>query len=789
MVYATNLGFPRIGIERELKRSVESFWHGDLHYNELEATCRILRRRHWSMQRSESLDHIPTADFSLYDHILDLTCLLGLIPERYNWDGERVTLDTYFAMARGAKRGSDNNDQGAEDTAPKTTNVTAMEMTKWFDTNYHYIVPEFEQGMVPKLSSNVLFAEFTEAKNQGFDARPVLVSPATFTFLGKARYDGFDHKAFAESLIPVYNEILQELADLGAEWVQLDDPIFSLDLCPIGRSVIEAVYSGLKRPEGLKILVTTYFDGVRDNADLFYGLPDDTVDALHIDLCRGAGQANTSANDPEAQLDEALAKIGEHKTLSLGLVDGRNIWKNDLSASMDKIEKAIAALGTERVFIAPSCSLLHTPVDLDTEVHLDQQIKSWMAFATQKVKEIALLTQGANFGRRSIASDLKASDAVQEDRRNSDRIHNEAVQERMAAITPDMQQRQSPFPQRHAAQKAALNLPAFPTTTIGSFPQTQGIRKIRSDFKKGRMPEALYKEAMQEEIRKVIAYQEEAGLDVFVHGEPERNDMVEYFGEQLSGFTFTEHGWVQSYGSRCVKPPIVYGDVSRPKPMTVEWATYAQSQTEKTMKGMLTGPITILQWSFVRDDQPRSTTATQIALAIRDEVIDLEAAGIKAIQIDEAAFREGLPLRKDDWQAYLDNAVSNFRLSSCGVQDKTQIHTHMCYSEFNDVISSIGALDADVISIETSRSQMELLQAFATYQYPNQIGPGVYDIHSPRVPATEEIIALLTKAKDVLSPDQLWVNPDCGLKTRGWDEVKPALKNMVAAAHHMRQTS
>lgn len=782
MVLATNLGFPRIGAQRELKRAVEAYWKGEIPEHELEATARILRRRHWALQRAAGLDHIPSNDFSFYDHILDMTCTLGLIPERYQWDGETVGLDTYFAMARGAQKSGCGCSSEDHKTA---VDVTAMEMTKWFDTNYHYIVPEFEKGMTPKLANRKILQEFEEAQYQGTATRPVLIGPATYTFLGKARYDGFDHKAFAESLLPVYNEILQGLADMGAEWVQIDEPVFALDLCPIGRGVIDAVYAGLNRPDGLKILVTSYFEGLRDNADLFYGLPDDTVNALHVDVCRGPGQANTTANDADAQLEEALTKIG-HKSLSLGVVDGRNIWKNDLSASLARIDKAVAALGSDRIFVAPSCSLLHTPVDLDNETEMDEQIKSWLAFATQKVSEIATLAAGANEGRERIADALAASDAVQADRKSSPRIHNAEVKARYDAITPDMKQRKSPFAQRIKAQQEALNLPVFPTTTIGSFPQTKDIRKARAAFKKGTLDEAEYKAAMQQEIRSVVDFQHEAGLDVLVHGEPERNDMVEYFGEQLAGFTFSKNGWVQSYGSRCVKPPIIFGDVSRPNPMTVEWAVYAQNQTDKIMKGMLTGPITILQWSFVRDDQPRSVTATQIGLAIRDEVADLEKAGIKMIQIDEAAFREGLPLRRADWQAYLDNAVENFRLTACCVADTTQIHTHMCYSEFNDVIDSIGAMDADVISIETSRSQMELLEAFGEYKYPNQIGPGVYDIHSPRVPSTQEMTALLEKASHVLSADQLWVNPDCGLKTRGWAEVKPALKNMVVAAKEMR---
>lgn len=771
MVLATNLGFPRIGDMRQLKKAVESYWKGKSSSDDLLNTGKELRAHNWALQKKAGLDHVPSNDFSFYDQVLDLIATLGLVPERYDWDGGQVDLDTYFAMARGAQQGN--------------VDVTAMEMTKWYDTNYHYIVPEFEEGMEPSLSSTKIFDQYKEAKDLGIETRPVLVGPASLVFLGKAQYEGFSHEETVKKLIPVYNEILSKLADLGAQWVQIDEPVFALDLCPTGQGVVKAAYEGLNKPEGLKIIVTSYFDTLRGNADQFFGLP---VDALHIDLCRGPNQANTSANNAEKAFDEALAKIGD-KTLSIGIVDGRNIWKNDLDKSLGFIEKAVEKLGSDKVFVAGSCSLLHTPVDLNSETALDDKIKSWMAYATQKVSEISTIAKGANDGRDAISSEIAASDAVQEDRRTSKRIHNDAVKDRVANITPEITNRKSTFDQRQKIQHAALNLPLYPTTTIGSFPQTPEIRKARSAFKKGTIGEAEYKEAMQSEIRTVVEYQHKADIDVLVHGEPERNDMVEYFGEQLDGFTFSKFGWVQSYGSRCVKPPIIYGDVSRPTAMTVEWSKYAQEQTDKIMKGMLTGPITILQWSFVRDDQPRSVTSKQIAFAIRDEVSDLEAAGIKMIQIDEAAFREGLPLRKDDWKAYLDNAVEDFRITACCVEDETQIHTHMCYSEFNDVIESIAAMDADVISIECSRSQMELLEAFVAFKYPNEIGPGVYDIHSPRVPTTQEMIDLLEKAKVNLDERQIWVNPDCGLKTRGWPEVETSLTNMVEAAKEMRAKS
>lgn len=768
MVLSTNLGFPRIGVNRDLKKAQESYWKGKISRDELLAAGKELRARHWKLQKDAGLDHIPSNDFSFYDHILDWSCTVGCVPNRYKWEGGAIDIDTYFAMARGRQDGK--------------TDVTAMEMTKWLDTNYHYMVPEFTANQDFKLSSNKIFDEYSEAKALGIQTRPVLIGPLTYVSIGKKR-TGADYcrSTLIAKLTPVYIEVLKKLKDLGAEWVQIDEPALVLDVRPQYKEAAKAAYAEIaKAVPGIKILVATYFDGLRDNRDFAFSLP---VAGIHLDLCRGPGQANTQSNNADKILDEALGKVGD-KVLSLGLVDGRNIWKNDLSASLARVEKAVAKLGSDKVFVAGSSSLLHSPVDLAAETNLDPAIKNWMAFATQKLSEIKTLSKD----RASIAAELKASDAVQADRKTSKRIHDEAVKKRVAAISPDMKKRKSEFGSRQKVQHAALNLPAFPTTTIGSFPQTENIRKARAEFKKGTINEAAYKKAMQDEIKLVVDYQHETGLDVLVHGEPERNDMVEYFGEQLAGFTFTKNGWVQSYGSRCVKPPVIYGDVSRPNPMTVEWAKYAQTLTQKVMKGMLTGPITILQWSFVRDDQPRSATSRQIALAIRDEVKDLEAAGIKIIQIDEAAIREGLPLRKSDWDVYLKNAVEDFRLSSCTVEDTTQIHTHMCYSEFNDMIESIAAMDADVISIETSRSQMELLDAFATFKYPNEIGPGVYDIHSPRVPTVEEMVSLLEKAAAVINPKLLWVNPDCGLKTRGWPEVKTALQNMVKAAEKARES-
>lgn len=761
MTLSTNLGFPRIGAKRELKKATESYWKGQMSLAELMETGKMLRERHWTMQKESGIEHVPVGDFSFYDQVLDMACHLGCVPSRYHWDGGNIDLDTYFAMARG-KQG-DGQD------------VIAMEMTKWFDTNYHYIVPELEEGVEFKLSSTKIFDEFEEAKALGIVGRPVLVGPLSFLLLSKKKFDSDACRCtLIPGLVAVYIEILQKLQAQGATWVQMDEPFLAMDLEQRYKDAYLTAYKIIRAAlPDLNILLATYFEGLRDNLDLAFDLP---VNAVHVDLVRAPEQLDDCIN--------AAKKAG--KMLSLGLVDGRNIWRNNLSASIDSAEKAIAALGAENVMIAPSCSMLHTPNDLDLETKMDPEIKNWMAYAKQKLNEIQTITEASNEGRDSVSDALIASDRVVQERKTSARIHNAEVKERLAAVTPDMAQRQSPFANRRNTQQSELGLPGFPTTTIGSFPQTQEIRKARAAFKRGELPANDYDKAMKEEIEQVVRYQEDVDIDVLVHGEPERNDMVEYFGEQLSGFTFSKHGWVQSYGSRYVKPPIIFGDVSRPVAMTVGWSQYAQSLTDKKMKGMLTGPITILCWSFVRDDQPRSETCRQIAMAIRDEVNDLEAAGIQIIQIDEPAIREGLPLRNADRPGYLKWAVESFKLSSCGVQDSTQIHTHMCYSEFNDIIDSIGALDADVISIETSRSQMELLDAFVNYKYPNEIGPGVYDIHSPRIPSTEEMVELLEKAEDVLEPDQIWVNPDCGLKTRGWAEVKPALENMVSAAKVMR---
>ncbi len=761
MVIAANLGFPRIGANRELKRVVEAFWAGKTSDAELLQAAAAIRRENWEFQKGRGLKHIPSNDFSLYDHMLDITAMVGAIPPRYGHDGAQVDLETYFAMARGR---SGHNGHAS---------VPAMEMTKWFDTNYHYIVPEFGAGQQFRLCSTKPVDEFSEAKALGIHTRPVLVGPVTYLLLGKGPDPDFDTLSLVDNLIPVYEQVLKKLAEAGADWVQMDEPALGLTLDDKQRSAFGRVYARLAAAAPtLKLLVATYFSPMQDNLRAALAMP---VAGLHIDLVRGA-----------QQLDDVLAKLPRGMFLSLGVIDGRNVWKADLNAGLALVNKAVAALGGHRIMVSPTCSLLHCPVDLALETGMDVEMKSWLAFSKQKVAEVVTLARAADEGSGAVQGKLEKNAQAMQSRRESRRIHNPEVKQRVASVTEGMLRRQNPFNERRKAQRQSLRLPPFPTTTIGSFPQTPDIRKARAAFNRGEINQEQYDEFLKKEIEHSIRFQEEIGLDVLVHGEPERNDMVEYFGDQLEGYVSTRNGWVQSYGSRCVKPPIIFGDVSRPKPMTVEWAKYAQSLTRRPVKGMLTGPVTMLQWSFVRDDQPRSETCRQIALAIRDEVADLEKAGIRLIQIDEPAVREGLPLRKEDWAEYLKWAVDCFRLASSGVEDSTQIHTHMCYAEFNDIIEAIAEMDADVISIETSRSKMELLDAFGKYHYPNEIGPGVYDIHSPRIAETVEMKTLLDKALQVLSPDQVWVNPDCGLKTRKWEEVKPSLEHMVAAAKALR---
>ncbi|MGE3622886.1 MAG: 5-methyltetrahydropteroyltriglutamate--homocysteine S-methyltransferase [Bdellovibrionales bacterium] len=766
MTLATNLGFPRVGLKRELKMALEACWSGKQSQDQLQQTARELRARHWKLQKDAGINHIPSNDFSFYDHVLDTIMLTGAVPAAY---GSKADLHTYFAMARGHQSAACcGHDHGKGDKA----DVTALEMTKWYDTNYHYIVPVFEKDQNFKLSSTKPIDEFNEAKALGIATRPVLLGPVSFLLLGKRR----DHGSTLEllpRLLPVYEQILEQLAAAGAEWVQIDEPALVLDKSHDAQEALRQSCAAFNRAKARpKILLATYFGSLKPNAAVAYNLP---VEALHIDLVRA----------PE-QLDDALDAANGKTILSLGLVDGRNIWRTDLDKAISLAKKAVDALGKERVWIGPSCSLLHSPIDLAAETRLDDELKSWLAFATQKLGEIATIAQSLNGGNAETEKALAASRAACEARRKSPRIHNPAIQKRVKNITPDQAKRRSAYPERHKQQEARLDLPGLPTTTIGSFPQTKEVRAARADWRNKRKSDAEYEKFLEEETAKAIKWQEEAGIDVLVHGEFERNDMVEYFGEQLEGFAFTSNGWVQSYGSRCVKPPIIFGDVSRKGPMTVRWSKFAQSLTAQPVKGMLTGPVTILQWSFVRDDQPRSDTCRQIALAIRDEVVDLESAGIAVIQIDEPAIREGLPLLLQDREAYLNWAVECFRLSASGVRDDTQIHTHMCYSEFNDIINAIAAMDADVISIETARSQMELLDAFVNFKYPNEIGPGVYDIHSPRVPTTEEMKDLINRAAKLLPVKLLWVNPDCGLKTRGWPETKTALENMVTAARELR---
>ncbi len=754
-----NLGFPRIGARRELKFALESYWRGESTRDALQAQGTRLRQQHWADQAG--LDWVPVGDFSFYDQVLDMSFTLGHLPERVQgFHGD--ALDNYFRVARGRSAQADAH-QGC------CGGVAAGEMTKWFDTNYHYIVPEFTAATQFRLDATRLLAQLAEARAQGVPAKPVLIGPVTYLAIGKAR-DGSSRLALLERLLPVYAELLDTLAAQGVQWVQIDEPILVTELDADWQHAFNTAYHQLKSCR-VKLLLATYFGQLQDNAYLAANLP---VAGLHID----------AVSDPGGVLP-LLGLLPAHKVLSLGVVSGRNVWKTDLNATLDWLEPLAARLG-ERLWLAPSCSLLHVPVDLAQEQRLDAEVQSWLAFALQKLDELRLLGRALRDGRDAVGAELAANQAALAARRASPRVHSAAVQAAVAAITDGMGRRRSPYASRAARQAALLRLPAYPTTTIGSFPQTAQIRQARSAFKAGQIDAAAYQAAMRAEIERSVRAQEELGLDVLVHGEAERNDMVEYFGEQLAGYAFSQFGWVQSYGSRCVKPPILFGDIERPRAMTVDWTRFAQSLTDRPMKGMLTGPVTLLNWSFVRDDQPRADTCRQLALAMRAEVLDLERAGVRVIQIDEAALREGLPLRRAQWPQYLDWAVQAFRITANGVADETQIHTHMCYSEFNDIMAAIAAMDADVITIETSRSGMELLDAFEDFQYPNQIGPGVYDIHSPNIPAAGQMIALIKKAAERIPAERLWVNPDCGLKTRQWAEVMPALTEMVAAARALR---
>src|SRR4051794_18516866 len=776
-------GFPRIGRNRELKFAIEGYWRGQTSTDQLAATAKAIRVENWNLMQSAGIDLIPSNDFSYYDQVLDTIALVGAVPERYGWEGGEVDLDTYFAMARG--RQTDELD------------VTAMEMTKWFDTNYHYIVPELGPGTEFSLSSTKPFDEHAEAMEEvGIDTIPVLIGPVSFLLLSKPA-DGvperFDSVDLIEPLVEVYGEVIEKLAEQGATWVQFDEPCFVEDRSEKELDALRLAYEELcKVHERPRIVVKTYFDHVGDAYGILRDLP---IEGVGLDF---TGNVHGNELDPgvhehggrhNAEFIADQEGLGD-QWLFAGIADGRNVWINHFEHSLDALE----GLGsrTQHLVVSTSCSLLHTPIDLDTEpagvdAARDDEMRSWMAFAVQKVGEVATLAKGMAEGREAIADELDANDRARDSRRDSHRTRNVEVRARIDGLDEEHDQRSGPFEERKQAQRSRIDMPLFPSTTIGSYPQTDEIRQTRMKLKKGEIDWLTYKEAMQGEIEKVIRFQEDVGLNVLVHGEPERNDMVQYFGEQMEGYVFTENAWVQSYGTRCVRPPIIFGDVLRPSAMTVDWITYAQSLTEKPVKGMLTGPVTMLQWSFVRDDQPLADTCKQLALAIRDEVEDLEAAGIQIIQVDEPAIREGLPLRRDRWDEYLSWAVHCFRLSTAVVKDETQIQTHMCYSDFGDILEHIQAMDADVNLIEAARSRMELLHDWEKTGYRNDIGPGVYDIHSPRVPSVEEMVELLREAARVLRPEQIWVNPDCGLKTRTWVEVDPSLRHMVQAAKQLRE--
>ncbi len=745
------LGFPRVGLRRELKKAQESYWAGTLTQEALLETGRELRARHWQQQKEAGIDLLPVGDFAWYDHVLTTSLLLGNVPARHKNDDGSVTLDTLFRIGRGR--------------APTGKPAAASEMTKWFNTNYHYIVPEFTKGQSFKLTWTQLLDEVDEALALGHNIKPVLLGPLTYLWLGKVKGESFDRLTLLEEILPVYQQVLDALAQRGIEWVQIDEPALVLELPKEWLAAYQGAYQALAGR--VKLLLTTYFDSISDSLETIVKLP---VQGLHVDLVHG--------NDNIEQLHQQLPADW---VLSAGVVNGRNVWRADLS---EKYAQVAPLVGKRELWVGSSCSLLHSPIDLRAETRLDDEVKSWFSFAIQKCEELNLLSKALNSGK---TEDIVRWSAPILARRHSARVHNPAVAQRLAGVSARDSQRASAYPERAVAQRERFKLPAWPTTTIGSFPQTTEIRGLRLDFKQGRLDAGKYRTGIAEQIKQAVSEQERLGLDVLVHGEAERNDMVEYFGEHLDGFIFTQNGWVQSYGSRCVKPPVVIGDISRPEAITVEWAKYAQSLTDKPMKGMLTGPVTILCWSFPREDVTRETIARQIALALRDEVADLEAAGIGIIQIDEPALREGLPLKRRDWQAYLEWAVDAFRLNAAVAKDDTQIHTHMCYCEFNDIMDSIAALDADVITIETSRSDMELLESFEAFEYPNEIGPGVYDIHSPNVPDVAWIEDLLKKAAQRIPAERLWVNPDCGLKTRAWPETRAALANMVQAAKNLRE--
>lgn len=749
-----SLGFPRIGRRRELKFALEKYWRGESTQAQLREVASELRRNHWQWQAAAGIEQVPVGDFAFYDQVLTLSATLNAIPERHRGEGA-IDLDTLFRVARGR--------------APTGQDAPASEMTKYFNTNYHYLVPELSQNQVFSIAYEQFFEEVSEAQALGYKAKPVLLGPVSYLFLAKTVGQEFDKLSLLPNLLAAYADILARFAAQGVQWVQLDEPILALELDGEWQAAITEAYQALSTSK-VKILLTSYYGGIAHHQALVSALP---IAGLHVDLVTAPDQLAVFAN-----------ALGQDQILSAGVVNGRNVWAAEADLIAERIGAVARDLG-DRLWIGTSCSLLHSPVDLEVEATLEPALRQQLAFAKQKLLELANVRQLLLAPESAAAKEIVQTCLA---RREAKALSaDKQVIARVAALTSADYERVSDFSVRQAVQQQKYRLPLLPTTTIGSFPQTPAIRGLRSRWRKGELSDAQYTEQLQQVTRDTIDRQLKLGIDVLVHGEAERNDMVEYFGEQLAGVGFTKNGWVQSYGSRCVKPPLIYGDVSRPKAMTVDWAEFAQSLTDKPVKGMLTGPVTILHWSFAREDIGRDVIATQLALAIRDEVVDLQNAGIGIIQIDEPAFREGLPLKQSEWQAYLDWAVNAFKLSAAGVIDETQIHTHMCYSEFNDTIAAIAAMDADVITIETSRSRMELLNAFEDFEYPNEIGPGVYDIHSPNTPRVEAMVHLIEKAAQKVPVSQLWVNPDCGLKTRTWDEVEPALKNMVDATRELRR--
>ncbi|MET0066667.1 MAG: 5-methyltetrahydropteroyltriglutamate--homocysteine S-methyltransferase [Candidatus Thiodiazotropha sp.] len=753
MVTTHNLGFPRIGDRRQLKTALEAYWQNQIEAGQLQETARLIRAH--NLQLQAGLDWVPVGDFSLYDHVLDTSRMFGHYPARFESPKDISDLDRYFLIARG---------RGSRDGATEAP----AEMTKWFDTNYHYLVPEWTRESSFRCDPAPLLEQIGETDGSGI--KPVILGPVSFLKLGKS-VDGCNPLVLLDRLLNAYDSLFASLIEAGIEWLQIDEPILVTDLTQEWRHALHMSYHRFQR-HPLKLLLTTYFAPLGDNLRFACELP---VAGLHVDLSRGRDE-----------LASLIDWLPAHKILSLGVLDGRNVWKSDLNALLDWLEPVHERLA-ERIWIAPSCSLLHLPVDLRRETALDPELSNWLSFAVQKLGELQILAKALNQGRPAVAEALNENARAIRSRRESTRIHNARVQQRLERITPDMGQRSASYAVRRLQQQQTLHLPPLPTTTIGSFPQTGDIRRLRRGLREGSLTPGEYRERLRQEIADTIRQQEAIGLDVLVHGEPERNDMVEYFAEHLQGYAVTRHAWVQSYGSRCVKPPILFGDVERPTRITVEWTRYAQSLTERPVKGMLSGPVTLLNWSFVRDDQPLASTAMQLALALRDEVLDLEAAGARIIQIDEAALREGLPLRRANWQEYLEWALKAFRLTANGVAEQTQIHTHMCYSRFNDIIETISAMDADVITLENARSADSLLDVFDSFDYPSEIGPGVYDIHSTNIPDINQMCERIRAAARRIPAERLWINPDCGLKTRQWQEVIPALQNMQQAAQLMRK--